>query len=265
MRRRSVLALPFVLAACGRPEEGAAVPTPLGEGRVVAAIDGATLALDTGLEVRLAGLVPPLAASNGASGGASAEPLFEEARTTLAELAIGRRAALTPPPGLPEQDRWGRRPARVSLPELEGLSLNRELVARGLARVRAEDEEDAEARALLLLEAAAREGRLGLWSSAYFAVRPADAIGLAAQGSFQIVEGVVVDAATTRGGWIYLNFGPDYRTDFTAGAPPETSDAFDETAMLALPAARVRVRGEIERYNGPFIRLVAAAQVERVG
>jgi hypothetical protein len=34
--------------------------------------------------------------------------------------------------------------------------------------------------------------------------------------------------------------------------------------MLALPAARVRVRGEIEAYNGPFIRLVAPAQVERL-
>ena len=74
---------------------------------------------------------------------------------------------------------------------------------------------------------------------------------------------MVVAAAAVRG-WIYLNFGPDYRTDFTAGAPPETSEAFDEDAMLALPAARVRVRGEIEAYNGPFIRLVAPAQVERL-
>ena len=62
-------------------------------------------------------------------------------------------------------------------------------------------------------------------------------------------------------GWIYLNFGADYRIDFTAGAPPESSAAFDESAMLALPGASVRVRGEIEAYNGPFVRLVAPAQV----
>lgn len=249
----------MVLAACGR-REPADQPAPLGEGRVVSAPDGATLVLDSGREARLAGLLPPLPAS----GDAAEEPFFEDARRTLAELAIGRRAALTTPPGQPEADRWGRALARVSLPELDGLVLNRELAARGLARVRPEAEEEGEARALLGLEAAAREAGRGLWSSPYFAVRTAEAVTLASQGSFQIVEGVVVDAATTRGGWIYLNFGPDYRIDFTAGAPPETSDRFDEAAMLALPAAQVRVRGEIEAYNGPFIRLVAPAQVERV-
>jgi endonuclease YncB( thermonuclease family) len=138
-----------------------------------------------------------------ASGAGAAEPFFEEAREALAELAIGRRTEIATPPGLPESDRWGRRIARVALPEAEGVVLNRELAARGLSRVRPEDEEDAEARALLALEAAAREARRGLWSSPYFAVRSAEAVSLAAQGGFQIVEGVVVDAASTRGGWIY--------------------------------------------------------------
>lgn len=257
-RRILAFAAPAALAACGRSESAEA--PAVGEGRVAAARDGATLVLDTGLEVRLAGLLPPLPAS----GEASAEPFFAEAREALAELAVGRRAELSAPPGLPERDRWGATAARVTLPEAEGVSLNRELVARGLARVRAEQEEDAEARALLALEDAARQAGRGIWSSPYFAVRPAEAVTLAAQGSFQIVEGVVVDAASTRAGWIYLNFGADYRVDFTAGAPPERSELFDEATMLALSAALVRVRGEIERYNGPFIRLYAPSQLERL-
>jgi endonuclease YncB( thermonuclease family) len=264
LRRTLMSAAPLLaLAACGRGggEDDAATPAHLGEGRVAAVIDGTSLVLDTGLEVRLAGLVAPLPAA----GPASAEPFFADARDALAELAVGRRAALATPPGLEPRDRWGRAPARVTLPERGGVSLNREMAALGLARVRAEDEADAEARALLALEDTARRTRRGLWASPYFAVREADAVTFASHGSFQLVEGVVVDAAATRGGWIYLNFGPDYRTDFTAGAPPEYSDAFDEAAMLALPAARIRVRGEIEAYNGPFIRLVVPAQVERLG
>jgi endonuclease YncB( thermonuclease family) len=260
MLRRTLLAVPAALAACGREEERAAEPAPLGEGRVAAAVDGASLVLDTGLEVRLAGLMAPLPAS----GAASAEPFFAAARDALGELAIGARVELVTPAGLEPRDRWGRAAARASLPDRGGVSLNREMAALGLARVRPEDESDDEARALLALEDVARRARRGLWASPYFAVREADAVTFASQGSFQLVEGVVVDAAATRGGWIFLNFGPDYRTDFTAGAPPETSDRFDEDAMLALPAARVRVRGEIEAFNGPFIRLIKPAQVERL-
>jgi endonuclease YncB( thermonuclease family) len=260
MRRRSLLAAPLLaLAACGR-EPAQSASAALGESRVAAVVDGASLVLETGLEVRLAGLLAPLPAA----GRASDEPFFEDARDALAELAIGSRAEIVAPPGFDDRDRWGRAAARVSLPERGGVSLNREMAALGFARVRPEDEADEEALALLALEDAARRARRGLWASPYFAVREADAVTMASQGSFQLVEGVVVDAAATRGGWIYLNFGPDYRTDFTAGAPPEYSDAFDEPAMLALPAARVRVRGEIEAFNGPFIRLVAPAQVERL-
>ena len=259
MRRRSLLVAPFALplAACGN-WRGDGVPP--GEGRVTTASDGGGLILDDGREVRLAGLVPP----RPQEGAGAAEPFFEEARGVLSGLAAGRRPEVIPAPGFEPTDRWGRLVGRVTLPEVDGVSVNREMVARGFARVRPEEEEDGEARSLLALEASARAARRGIWASPYYAVREADAVTLGAQGSFQIVEGVVVDAAAVRR-WIYLNYGPDYRTDFTAGAPPEFSDRFDEDAMLALPAARVRVRGEIERYNGPFIRLVVPAQVERMG
>jgi hypothetical protein len=217
------------------------------------------MTLEGGEEVCLAGLLAPLPRA----GAAAAEPFFEEARNGLGELTRGRRVRLFTLPGRPERDRWGRIVARAFLPDLDGVSVGREMIARGLARVRPEDEIDGEARALLGVEATARTAGEGLWSSPYFAVRPAEAVGPGARGSFQLVEGVVVDAAAVNG-WLYLNFGPDYRSDFTAGAPPEHSHAFDEAAMLALPAARVRVRGEIESFNGPFIRLVAPAQVERL-
>lgn len=253
------------LASCGRRGGSEDAPRRAGEGRAAGVPDAATLVLDDGLEVRLAGIEPP----HPARGSLAAEPFFEEARDALEALALGRRVDLAIPEGQPERDRWGRAPARVVVRDVEGapgggLALNRELLARGLARVRPEFETDAEARALLALEDAARRAGRGLWASPYYAPRPAEAITLAAAGSFQIVEGAVVDAAFVRG-WIYVNFGPDWRTDFTAGAPPEHADAFDADAMTALIGARVRVRGDVERYNGPFVRLFVPAQVERLG
>src|SRR5690606_32617618 len=146
-RRRLLLTIPLAaaLAACGRrarrPANAPSRSALAGEGPVAAVADGATLALDSGLAVRPAGPQPP--------------------------------------PGAPAQDRWGRTVARLTLPDADGLAVNRALVAHGAARVRPEDEEDAEARALLALEAAAREAGRGLWASPYYAVRPADAVSLA--------------------------------------------------------------------------------------
>ena len=117
------------------------------------------------------------------------------------------------------------------LPELRGLNINNEMLARGLARVRPEEEADEAARVLLELEATARDARLGIWDHAYYAVRPAEAVSPGATGSFQIVEGVVVDAAAVSG-WLYLNFGPDYRTDFTAGAPPVNGHSLALTSPI---------------------------------
>jgi len=231
-----------VLSGCGRREtdtraEAAAPLTPLGEARVAAVPDAATLVLDTGLEVRLAALEPP----RRAQGRLAAEPFYEEARAALEALTLGRAVRLEIPEGQPERDRWARAPARVVLTggdsDLGDVAVNREMVARGLARVRPEYETDAEARALLALEAAARAAERGLWASPFFAVRPAEAVTLSSAGSFQIVEGVVVEAAAVRR-WLYLNFGPDWRTDFTAGAPPEFSGAFDADALQALPGAQ---------------------------
>lgn len=274
LRRRTMLLaiatapVAAVLSGCGRREtdtraEADAPLTSLGEGRVAAVPDAATLVLDTGFEVRLAALEPP----RRAQGRLAAEPFYEEARAALEALMLGRVVRLEIPEGQAERDRWGRAPARVMLTggdsDLGDVAVNREMVARGFSRVRPEYETDAEARALLALEAGARDAGRGLWASPFFAVRPAEAVTLSSAGSFQIVEGVVVEAAAVRR-WLYLNFGPDWRTDFTAGAPPEFSGAFDAEALQALPGAQVRVRGDIERYNGPFIKLVVPSQIERL-
>ncbi len=84
------------------------------------------------------------------------------------------------------------------------------------------------------------------------------------RSTFQIVEGRVEAIAEVRGA-VYLNFGSDWRDDFTAGvvrgrkAAKVANPAFDASA---LKGKRVRVRGWIERRNGPFIEIVHPGQIE---
>jgi hypothetical protein len=82
-------------------------------------------------------------------------------------------------------------------------------------------------------------------------------------GSFQIIEGAVKDTARVRGR-VYLNFGEDYRTDFTASIAPEVMKAFtaDKLDLLALKGRSVRVRGYLRDFNGPSMDLTHPEQIE---
>ncbi len=247
--RRAVLAGAGALAACG-PGGGSAAPAI---GAVAAIPDARSLILDTGLEVRLAGLESP----RPAQGGAAAEPLFEAARAELVALAMDERVSLSFAPGVDRRDRFGRAVARA---DVDGVWLQRRLVEAGLGRVAPEAASAAWDAELLVAEVDARLLQRGLWSRPYYAVRAPEAAGPAA-GTFQIVEGEVVDA-TARGAWTYLNFGPDWRTDFTAAVPPERQPAFEKVDLIGLSGVAVRVRGFVDVYNGPFIRLRTPGQLE---
>ena len=81
--------------------------------------------------------------------------------------------------------------------------------------------------------------------------------------NFQIVEGTVVAVARRRN-WTYLNFGPDYRLDFTIAVRAGDRQAFKGSDMVlgALAGRRLRVRGWIESWNGPLIKVSHPEQIE---
>ena len=84
--------------------------------------------------------------------------------------------------------------------------------------------------------------------------------------TFQIVEGEVVDAAVVRGR-AYLNFGADWREDFTVTVAPKDRRAFENAGLdlESLAGRIVRVRGWLDSYNGPQIVLTHPEQLEIVG
>jgi hypothetical protein len=84
--------------------------------------------------------------------------------------------------------------------------------------------------------------------------------------SFQIVEGRVVSAAIIKGR-AYLNFGPNWRTDFTFSIAPRERRQFARSGidLAALTGRRIRGRGWVTLRNGPMIELTHPAQLEILG
>ena len=79
----------------------------------------------------------------------------------------------------------------------------------------------------------------------------------------QIVEGRVVDAATVRG-TTYLNFGTDWRSDFTFRIESNARRAFKRVGvdLASLTGVRVRGRGWVFPLNGPMIDLTHPEALE---
>lgn len=240
---------------------GAAPPERLPAGaavRVAEALDGDTLALADGRQLRLAGIEaarpPP---------GRETErrwPLAEAARAALNGLARGRDLGLR---GLEETpDRYGRLVAHAV--RGDGVWLEGALLEAGHARVRTQPHDRALAAEMLAIEDAARTARRGIWGTRAYAVRPAEPASLP-RDSFQIVEGRV-ERAELRGGQVYLDFGADWRSDVTAHLDRDARRLFKRAGLdpLALAGATVRVRGWVSERNGPMIALTHPEQLERL-
>lgn len=71
---------------------------------------------------------------------------------------------------------------------------------------------------------------------------------------YRIVTGVVA-SVTIKPKQAYINFGEDWKTDFTIYIPQETLKQMDADQLQALEGKRVRVRGNIRSYGGPRIVL----------
>ncbi|MBB4285584.1 thermonuclease family protein [Roseospira goensis] len=244
--------------AGGAPADGL---TEAVAGRVRAVTGDGHLVLEDGRRVRLAGVrlphpsdLPP---------GASPDERARVRRYAAAALAVLRREAtghrVTPWTPEVERDRYGRVLAQVTRTP-GGAWIQARLIAAGLARVATMPGAAAGAAPLLRAEAAARLVGRGLWADPLYAPR-APGQTWPWLGTFQIVRGTVVDAAQVRSR-VYLNFGPDWRRDFTIRVERPRTAGFDSAALLDLRRQYVQVRGWLFARNGPMIALDHPAALE---
>lgn len=199
----------------------------------------------------------------------AAPPLYTLASETPPHFEAARQALQAALAGAVDVDdvlpptRWGVRVvhARASGAEQR---LQEILIAAGAARVSPQSDAHELIATLLALETQARSAKRGLWALAGYRTFTADN-AWGAVGGFHLIEGTVARASRTSGRF-YLNFGEDYRTDFTAGARAGLYRRWAETGvdLAALAGARVRVRGLVEAINGPSIDLSHPLQVERL-
>lgn len=230
--------------------------------KVTRAVDGATLLLEDGRTVRLAGVLAPSAPRWWRK--AEPWPPAEAARAGLAALAEGHRVELKF--GGAREDRRARLLAHVFVARgEERVWAQAHLVSLGLARAVSFKDNRACLRTLQAREAEARRAGRGLWRRRLYAVRKADdTAGLLKRlQSYQLVEGRV-RAVAKRRRWTFVNFGADWKSDFTVAiaAGDRRRFAGSDVDLAALEGRRIRVRGWIERWNGPAVKATHPEQIE---
>lgn len=219
-------------------------------------VDGDTVILDDGRQVRLVGIQAPKLPL----GRANFEkwPLADEAKEALADLVLGRRVTLGY--GGQRQDRYGRELAHLFTDD--GLWVQGSLLELGFARVYSFADNRSLVPRMLEAEVSARTTAMGIWRHPYYAVLDT-AAAPDHTGRFSLVEGRVLKTAIVRGR-AYLNFDEDYRTDFTITISSRDLKSFTASGIVPQDYAghRVRVRGWLRWSNGPMIDVTHPEQIE---
>jgi endonuclease YncB( thermonuclease family) len=229
--------------------------------RVVFVVDGDTVLLSSGQEVRLVGIQAPklpLGRKN-----FEPWPLSDEAKAHLETLSLHRSVQLYF--GSAREDRHGRILAHLRVLEKDGeasLWVQGAMLEAGLARVYSFADNRLCVASMLSLERLARSSHKAIWSDPYYLVLKHYQAG-SHLDTFQIVEGRVRDTAEVGGG-VYLNFGENWREDFTVYVAKRDLRRFAGGApeLLALRGRTIRTRGWIKLRNGPMIDLNHSEQLE---
>ena len=229
----------------------------LSTGKVIRVVDGRSVMLEDGREVRISGIEPPQPSAPERSSAAG--------RATLQAIVLGQVVELH---GLQDvTDRYDRTVA--FLVRQDGtIDVAGELLASGHARVAAQIGDAACAAELHSRERAARTSKLGLWSEPYYDVIEAHNAPqlLAARGRFSLVEGKVLSVRES-GGTIYLKFGRGWSEALSVTISKRHERIVSGAGLLPkrLERRTVRIRGWIEERNGPRIEASRPEQIEVAG
>ena len=261
MRRLWWVLLLLLAAAPASAEEAA---------HVASVVDGDTVVLKVALKgattIRLVGIQAPKLALGRKN--FPAWPLAEASKSMLESLVMGKTLGLSF--GGTEKDRHGRLLAHLYVKggHLNGGGPNSgrwvqgEMLKAGMARVYSFADNRARVAEMLALEKNARDARRGIWGLGYYAVRRPEELA-ALIGTFQLVRGRVLRAARVKGR-VYLNFGDDWRQDFTVTVDSRARRMFKKAGVdpLAFEGREVRVRGWLKKWNGPMIDATHPEQIE---
>jgi micrococcal nuclease len=186
--------------------------------------------------------------------------IADQAFRSLDGMARGQKLLVTAIP--PKEDRYDRVRGQVFNRDRADPWLQRALLKSGMARVDIAPDRTECVPELFAAETEARAARLGLWALSVYAVRNPDGLAFDT-GTFQIVQGAVL-TADVKNSRAYLDFGPDWRTDFTVTiAPADMANFRHEQVDPRLYAGKtIRVRGIVQQFHGPEIEIANPEQIE---
>jgi endonuclease YncB( thermonuclease family) len=225
-------------------------------GRVARLEVNGALILDDGRAVMLEGIRLPKGAEDHAS-----DVIAHQAVSMLSNLARDRTITI----GLrsPTEDRYARLRAQILTGAGQEPWLQRALLEQGLARVAPMPARGECTDKFYAAEREARLARHGLWALSAYAVRSSDHVPAGDAGTFQIVQGRVL-TADVKEGRAYLDFGLDWRTDFTVTVSAEDLPAFRSANVdpRGFAGKLVRVRGIVDQRSGPEIEIATPLAIE---
>jgi micrococcal nuclease len=234
-------------------------PIEVAHAKAVRVEKNGVIVIADGRAARLEGILLP-------AGAADRAPQFfaDQSLAALSDMVDAHWVSLAAEP--PKEDRYGRIRAQILLQGGNGETwVQREMLRKGLARVAIAPDRNECTEELYSAEGEARRDRIGIWSSAAYAVRSPSRVDDDV-GTFQIVEGTVLSVSRS-GARVFLDFGSQAQNGFAATISADDMKRFREIGVdpFAYADATVRVRGWIERINGrPEIELAAPEQVEIV-
>lgn len=245
-----ILTLSSVGGCSSSPEEGL---------RVKRIIDGDTIELENGEVVRYIGIdTPETRRREGQEWIYDPQPFAEESAQFNRELVEGKRIRLEY--DVVRRDRFNRILAYVYVGDL---FVNAEMLKQGYAMLYTRPPNVKYIDLLVRLQRQARESNRGLWAGAQADIIPhyeaANYIG-----EIKTIEGKVLSTYESEK-VIFLNFGQDYKTDFTMVIFKSNLSLFTSQGISPVDYykdKRVKVWGLIKEYNGPEIIVNHPSQIE---
>jgi micrococcal nuclease len=251
---RIVTAVAIGLVCCGaEAAPSCAGDVEIAKAPIIRVEKNAALILKDGRAATLEGIRLPYGETDRAP-----QAIMSRAFAELRALAVGNMLDLYAV--WPKEDRYDR--VRSQIFDRDGNWLQIELLRRGLARVEIAPDRGECSAELYTAESEARKARAGLWALPAYALRTPETVG-ATIGTFQIVVGRV-RAANIKDGRVYLDFGADWRTDFTVTIAPDDKKTFRRMRVdpLNYQGRLIRVRGIVQSYNGPEMEIGSPKQIE---
>ncbi len=231
---------------------GIALDSPLLDGQVARSEPGPTLVLKDGRRLVLAGIWPLRRLHDGADG-------IENALAIMMENRLQQLTSIRFFLSAPTSDRYNRFKAYILDDQDHWLSLT--LLEEGLVYAFPVGERPEIASALYAAEAKARARNKGLWAHPPLSVQSAQTV-TAPAGTFAVIKGPIA-MATKVAGTVYLNFGMDWRQDFTTRLVWPLRRQYPKSERTAewWQGRTIEVRGMLESYNGPMITPLHPAQI----